>query len=50
MGKSRRSSTVQKPKQYTRLGESRVSQGVAKGTYIGGRDARVALMPTSEDD
>lgn len=47
MGKSRR--TVQKPKRYTRLGESRVAQGVSQGTYIGGQDARVRT-PVNTDE
>lgn len=47
MGKNRR--TAQAPKRYTRLGVSRVEQGVAKGTYIGGRAARV-LTPVNTDE
>ena len=40
MGKNSRR-RVQSPKRYTRLGVSKVTQGVNTGTYIGGHDSRV---------
>lgn len=48
MGKSRRT-VVQKPKQYTRLGESKVKRGVETGTYVGGHDAQVR-SPVTDDE
>lgn len=51
MGRNTRkaTSTPQRRKQYTRLGESRVSQGVERGTYIGGLDSRVQ-QPVQDDE
>lgn len=51
MGRNRnqRNSTPQRRKTYTRLGASRVQQGVNTGTYIGGLDARVST-PVNTDE
>lgn len=48
MGKNRRR-TAQAPKRYTRLGASKVTQGMNTGGYIGGRDARVS-QPVNGDE
>jgi len=50
MGRNRnQQSRPQRRKTYTRLGASRVQQGVATGTYIGGLDARVST-PVNGDE
>lgn len=50
MGRNtRRSGTPQRRKKFTRLGESRVSQGVENGTYVGGLDSRVQ-QPVNSDE
>jgi hypothetical protein len=50
MGRNtRRTSTPQRRKTYTRLGARRVVQGVEQGTYIGGLDSRIQA-PVSVDE
>lgn len=46
---AKRTVRPQARKRYTRLGESRVRQGVERGTYVGGRDARVQVAVETDE-